>query len=196
MLITELDVVNDCLASMGHRPLMSLGGGSPVVSSARDAFQKETIRLQSLGWWFNQEVIELSPDLSSYVPVPADVLKLAVSNSLPWVSIRARRLYDNREGKPFTSTSNVRVVVVRLVAFEDLPYTAQEAIRAATVVRFQKAYDADEYKLRDTNNTMLQSLAELRAEHTRMVRANFLQDGEGGKFKNRVRHPNYPVRSS
>lgn len=181
MLVTQLDVVNRCLASMGEAPINSLATNNAIVTSAINAFNTALLSEQGRGWWFNTESIKLVPTTDQEYFVPSDVLGLTADTNPPWLSIRARKLYDNRNGTKFEGTQDVKVQVIRLVPFEDLPYHAQAMIRDAAVLLFQSDFDGDQEKMANADRAFQNSFILCRSEHIRAVRANMLYQGGVGQ---------------
>lgn len=195
-MLTELEVVNQCLASMGRSPLQSIAAASsPVVASARDIFRRAMLSLQKSGWYFNIEQIVLPADpVAQVYPVPSDVLALRARANPPWLSIRNRKLYDGRAGAPLAAGEPISVVITRLVPFDDLPIHAQDAIAAATVIDFQNAFDGDQIKIREAKERYSEASAELVAEHTRVMQPNMLLDGGAGARRHRMSQVSHPRR--
>ena len=79
MLVTQLTVVNACLASMGEEPINSLAEENAFVNSAKFALENANINEQSAGWWYNKERLRIIPDVNGSYVVPSDVIDLVVS---------------------------------------------------------------------------------------------------------------------
>lgn len=188
MFVTQLDVVNACLASMGESPVNSLDTNNIFITSALNAMRAANLEEQSFGWYFSHERVELKPTVEGEVFVPTDTIGLKVKSNPPWLSIRARRLYDNRKGQRFTTKVPVQVELIRLVTFEDLPYHAQRAVKAKTVIKFQQDYDGDDVKIDQASNEYGEARALLMAEHTRAVGANMLYQGGVGTAMSLTRY--------
>lgn len=181
MLITKLDVVNACLASMGESPANSLNESNSFITSALTALANALPAEQSPGWYFNLERVKVSPTVDGEYYVPADVLSLAPDKSPNWMAIRGRRVYDRNIGDYLRGSSAIYVHVIRNIPLEDLPYHAQRLVQAATVVYFQKSYDGDELKIKDASDEYAKARTLLMAEHIRTVRANMLYHGVPGE---------------
>lgn len=189
--ITELDVVNACLKSMGRAPLNSLAGGSPIITSAQESLRTALMEEQGIGWWFNREMVKLSPTTNGQVYCPADTLQLTTDENPPWLSTRGNRLYDNRIGDYFTTTKDISVDMLRLIPLDDLPYQAQRLVQCAAVLDFQKSFDSDEQKIKSVTGDYNKAFTLLRAAHIRAVHANMLWQGGGGERTNRQRNFNF-----
>lgn len=190
--ITELDVVNACLKSMGRSPLNSIAGGSPIITSAQASLHTALMEEQGIGWWFNRELVTLTADTDGFVYCPADTLQLTTDENPPWLSTRGARLYDNRIGDYFTTKGNITVDLIRLIPLDDLPYQAQRLVQTAAVLDFQKSFDADKDKIQSAKEDYGKALALIRAAHIRAVKANMLYQGESGRRMQRQRNFNTP----
>lgn len=185
--ITELDIVNSCLKSMGRSPINSLAGGSPIIASALQSIRDAMLEEQGIGWWFNTESLELSPNTDNEFYFPTDALTLVSDANPPWLSTRGNRLYDNRKGAYYNSTGKIKVVITRLIPLDDLPYHMQRLVQTAAVLNFQEAFDADDTKVRIATESYEKAYAIIRADHIRSVGANMLTQGAGGRSTYRTR---------
>lgn len=185
--ITELDIVNSCLKSMGRSPINSLTGGSPIIASALNSLSTAMMEEQSIGWWFNTERLELSANTDGNVYYPTDTLALVADENPPWLTTRGSLLYDNRKGDYFTTTGKTKVTICRLVPLDDLPYQAQRLIETAAVLDFQNAFDADGAKITAASSAYQKAYTIARAEHIRAVGANMLRQGSAGATTYRTR---------
>lgn len=196
--ITELDVVNLCLGTMGELAINSLENSrNPIVTNARTAFKNAVIEEQSPGWWFNSELVWLHPQLGTdlalggnYQP-PTDCLSLYSKDDFnpQWLTIRQRKLYDTGNAEFLVGTNPIQVKIIRLIPFDDLPYAAQRLVRDATARLFQVNYDGDELKINEATNQYTSSYAMCMADHIRSVKANMLNKGSYGEAMVRSRIP-------
>lgn len=173
MLITQLTVVNACLASMGEEPINSLAEENAFVNSAKFAFENSVSNIQSEGWWFNKEILTIRPDTSGRYIVPSDVLDLNVETTPGWLAMRGNRLYDTAHAEFLEGTHSMDVDIIRLLSFEDLPYHARRLVKAATVILFQQSYDGDAQKVKDAKDEYTLAYHLCKAQHIRAVGANF-----------------------
>lgn len=175
--MTELDVINEMLATMGEAPLNQIEEDHPYVAAGKRFLSATNQRVQSRGWWFNTEVLEFVPDaVSKYIYVSNDIIS---AESLEGYcrykyTQRGRRLYDLVNGS-FTIREN-RVVVraFREIPFDDLPPLAQDAVSMSAVLRFQQNYDADQTKTSQLAADQADAMILLRAEDTRQKKPNFI----------------------
>ncbi|AZF88098.1 tail protein [Pectobacterium phage Arno160] len=174
MAITELDVVNACLATLGEIPLVELQDDHPLVAAARQNMKESIIAEMHRQWWFNTDHITLkSAADSGFVYVPADAIAVDVYGHAG-LTMRGRRLYDSLNST-YELSGTFYAVVVRELPFTDLPVTAQLLVQHATVLRFQINYDADEAKTMKQSALYDRQYRLLNAEHTRQVSLNGLQ---------------------
>lgn len=174
MLVTQLTVVNACLASMGEEPLNSLAEENAFVNSAKFALENANADVQSEGWWFNKEVVELIPDSLGEYPVSADIIDLDIGGTNPkWLAVRQGRLYDTSKGKRLIGTRTYHANITRLLDFEDVPFHGKRLIKASAVILFQQAYDGDAQKIKDAQEEYRLAYILAKSQHIRSVGANF-----------------------
>lgn len=177
-MLTELDVVNACLATLGETPLVELSDDHPMVPSARQDLREAMVQEMGRVWWFNTDYCQLSgANKEGFVYTPADAISVKVIGRDD-LTMRSRRLYDR-----YTSTYNIgpgpfQCIVVRELPFEDLPAQAQAVVRHATVLQFQLNYDADERKTAKLEALYGNAYTTLNAEHIRQIALNGLQTPE------------------
>jgi hypothetical protein len=174
--LTQLDVVNQCLATIGETPLNALNSDHPYVAAALLKMKSTLPQELGKGWWFNTDTVTLTPDPNTkFMYIPADAI-----NVNPWDSstnayvIRGRRLY-NRATSSYEFDGPLSVQVVREVPFEDLPMMANLVVAARTVLDFQNDYDGDSEKYNKLGAAYQQVFNTLYADHIRAVKANMLR---------------------
>lgn len=196
MFITELDVVNACLKTMGETKLNTLEDDHPYKDDARDLVSRVLMDTSSLALWFNKEPLKLLPQATSkYIMLPADVLKV---DPIPHcgsgrVTQRGRRLYDSSRNK-YEFDGPVTVWVARLLDFDNCPYEVQMFVRDDSVLRFQADFDGDNGKYQKILQQRNDSWINLKSEHIRQIKANPLYARAGGsvlhgRFQNYSGHP-------
>ncbi len=183
---TTLDVVNDCLASMGETPLNTLAEPHEFKASAQKQLAKANRRIQGPGWWFNTEDYTVSPAPGTgHGVLPGDTIKwqsgvrksdtLVNGQSKPWIVQRGGRLYDTRT-RTYVLTEDVIGNIVRLVPFADLPPVINDYIAAEAVLRFQSLFDADNSKRQELQQEVTLARAQANAENIRQQRVNMLNN--------------------
>jgi len=175
MFLSELDVVNDCLASLGEAPLNAMDDEHPFVSAALSSLKAANLREQSKGWWFNRETLDLQPDpATNFIYVPADTISVDPADQWQHLVQRGRRLYDPN-GAGYVIGKTVRATLLRLLPYEELPGTAAAYIGPCAVADFQRNYDADRMKVEQNAQLKREAYITLKAEDIRNAGVNLLQ---------------------
>lgn len=197
-MITELDVVNSCLATIGELPLVELADDHPLVAAARQNFNEARVAEVSRQWWFNTDYCTLEQANDKFIYVPGDAIAVTPIGR-DELTMRGRRLY-NRLESTFEVAGPIRAWVIRDIQFDELPAPAQLLVKHATVLQFQLNYDADEAKTQKLEALYSNSYRLLNAEHTRQVRLNQLNMPEFATARmfagvtGRHRHRGIPIR--
>ena len=116
---------------------------NPEVSYVYNIFKESLIDVQNEGWVFNrEEEVPLAPDQTTkYIVWPTDALRIDVSGNKHDRTMnivkRAGKLYD-KVSKKFEFEDTIKVDIIRVYDFEDIPSVFQRYItyrsstRAAT----------------------------------------------------------------
>lgn len=188
--MTELDVVNDMLATMGISPLNQLDDNNPDVANCRRIINAMSSEIQSMSWWFNKELIDLFPDaVSNFVYLPGDAISCDPILREPLMPIvqRENRLYDtDKNTYTFPAGRKITCRIVRKIPFKDMPPSAQRVISIASTRKFQQSFDADPQKMARLDDEYMLSLAHLRMEHTRNISPNFLRRNSSIRSLSRI----------
>lgn len=179
---STLDVVNDCLSSMGEAPLNTLSEPHEFKGSALRLLNRTNRIVQEVGWWCNTEAYTARPTSGvAYIQLPSDVLKwrsgvksrdtLVQQQAKPWIVQRGTRLYDTRK-RSYEVTEEVTGEIVRELPFEDLPAVLNEYVAAQTILRFQSNFDADTQKRQELTQIWQQARLMAQAEDIRQAKVN------------------------
>lgn len=171
--ITQLDIVNACLKTMGETKLNTLEEDHVYKDDAVDLIDRVRMDVSSLGLWFNTEWVKLQPQATSkFIMVPSDVLKLDVNPRCGGrVVQRGNRLYDSFRNT-YEFDRSVDAKLVRLMDFDALPYEVLMFIRDDSVLRFQSDFDGDNTKYQKLAQQRNDSWINLQKEHIRQLKAN------------------------
>lgn len=173
-MLSELDVVNEMLSTLGEAPLNELDDEHPLVPAARRIIRIASYRIQAEAWWFNQETVTLVHDPNTgEVLVPSDAIRVDPSDRSWNLIQRGRRLYDPQNAT-YKINEPVPAVLVRNVPFDDLPPSVQHVVSLTAQVEFNKSYDGDETKLSMLGGALNLARMSMHAEHIRNVDANLL----------------------
>jgi hypothetical protein len=183
---STLDVVNNCLATLGEVPLSNLSEPHEFKSAALSYLDKADRAIQSHGWWYNTEELTLTPAPSTGdMLLPGDCLKVSTGfkslinsrqtkHNARYVQ-RGRRIYDLINATyAITEEAELEVQIVRRVPLADLPECIAEYINNETVLRFQSRYDSDSNKRKELSDDAGIARVYAMAEHIRQVRHNRL----------------------
>jgi hypothetical protein len=176
--LSQLDVINDMLATMGESPLNAIDEDHPLVASGVRTLKTVSWREQGKGWWFNKEILSVEADADGNIFVPMDAI--SVDPVIPTNAFvhRGRRLYNPNGGTfTFTPGTTFSCKVVRSVPFEDLPPNAANYIGACAVLAFQVNYDGDKGKTETLKSARREAYIQLHTEHIRNVQPNLLTKG-------------------
>lgn len=154
---TRLEAVNIMLSALGESPVSTLvGNASASVAMAQAILDEVDKEVQGEKWHFNSEdEIQLVPDVNGEIAVPNNYIRVDAKRVLyPSldITVRGGKLYD-RIAHTSVFTSPVKVDVVMLLSFEDLPEAARQYIitRAARKLldRVLGAQEHHAYNMRD-----------------------------------------------
>ncbi len=177
--LSKLDVVNDMLGLLGENPLNTLDEDHDLVANALRVLRTANYREQAKSWWFNKELLRLTPDADSgFIYLPTDTIRVDPSNTNLNYVARGRRLF-----KPFAPpleskyvfTQPVDCWLVRLLDFEDLPISAQMFVSASAQYSFQLTVDGDSNKTQELKIAYQQALVTINSEHIRNSDVNLLR---------------------
>jgi hypothetical protein len=179
---TELQAINQILASVGQAPVTTLERTNPDVAISYDTLIELSREVQSEGWTFNREYsYPFTPNENGEIVYPPNVLQLDVSTDPKYYSNnkydtvrREGKLYDRRN-HTFKFDKTLYCDVKWFFDWEDLPIPIQDYIvgRAAATVSNRLIGDPDQYQI------LMQSTAILRSNaleyETEQGDYNFLQ---------------------
>lgn len=178
MFLSDLDVVNNCLGTMGELPVNDLDDDHNLVAQARRDLTLCNTREQLKRWWFNTEFVSLVRDIDGYMWVPTNAATCTpIRDGLNLVQ-RGRRMYSNGsihcEAGFKMVWERLDVMVRTVVPFEELPPSVQILVNAATKLSFMAAYDADGQKYRQILGEYQEAYMTVNAEHIEAVKRNML----------------------
>jgi hypothetical protein len=199
---TTLDVVNECLATMGESPLNALAEPHEFKAPILRVLSKADKHIQSRGWWYNSEELTLTPDpVNSQMTLPGDCLRaesgirlmhtLVRGAQKPWIIQRGRRMYDTSKGT-YTITEDLAITMVRQIPIEELPTPIGDYIAAETVLKFQSNYDGDNNRRQELAMALKIAMSDAISEDVRQRRVNMLSmNATLGRIKSLTRSSRY-----
>ena len=144
--MTKLEAVNAMLHDIGDRPVNTLTGATRLdVVRAIDSLEHVSRAVQLMGWWFNDEIVDLALNGDDQFAIPETYVRVEAIENLPdgvdrtpHLVVRAGLLYDRANAtNTFAGAGAVRLSITRLLEFEDLPSSAREYIYASASIRNQ-----------------------------------------------------------
>ena len=167
----QLDVVNSMLATMGEAPLNSLTDPHTFRGAAQRTLTNYNRQIQSRGWWFNQEVLNLQPSgVDGKLYLPGDTINVRVPG-FPEIVQRGTVMYDTTLGTD-VFTEEREVYLIRLLDFEKVPEIVAQFIAASAILNFQTNYDGDSTRTRELKLYEESTKIEANAEETRQLQVN------------------------
>lgn len=138
---TELDAVNLMLQVIGESPLSTLTDVTVVDAITAQSILSEVSRaVQSRGWHFNtEETYPLLPSIpSGEIAIPLNCLRIDSAYPDQDINVvqRGSRLYD-KTNHTYSFTKGLKVDMVIVLPFTDLPETARHYITIQAARKFQ-----------------------------------------------------------
>lgn len=176
---TELEAINTMLSTIGEAPVNTVEDNGIVDAViARQILRSTSREVQSRGWHFNTEKgFLLTPDSEGFITLPITVLRVDTVEESQDIDVvlRGNRLYDRRN-HTFKFDKPIRVDVVILLHFEELPEVAREyiTIRAARI--FQERVVGSDRLSSFTKNDEVRALVALQEMEADTADYNILTD--------------------
>jgi hypothetical protein len=174
---SKLEAVNTMLTSIGEIPVSSITSATTNdVSIAIQILDHVSREVQSRGWFFNTDInYSLVPTNNNEIVLPSNALRveLAESSRLHNYVERNRKLYD-RVNNTYTITGTVKVNIVFLLDFEELPEVARHyvMIRASRIFQDRMLVSAELHKFHEVDE--LQAYMNLKETEGDIGRHNIL----------------------
>jgi len=138
---TELEAINEMLASIGEAPVSTLTPPlTAEVQVAVNTLHNTSRKVQLVGWWFNEEEdFEIALDVDSKAVVPGNALNIDLTIEQYNVDLIERDgfLYD-KVGKTFVLTFNPKCTITFFLSWDELPEAAREYIKIKAARIFQQ----------------------------------------------------------
>lgn len=137
-LTSELEAVNTLLAAVGETSVNSLDStGLADVSEAMATLGKVSREVQMIGWHFNtEEEYPLPLDVNGRIFLPQNTLKISQQSTAKDITQRGLKLY-NKTDHTDVFTETLKVTIVFLLAWDDLPQVARHYIMVRASRIFQ-----------------------------------------------------------
>lgn len=178
---TELEAVNEMLRAISESPVETLSAGNADAQDAVTLLRKWTKSVQSLGWEFNTEVMTLTPDVSGFIALPSDCLKVSVLRGYDHRKLveRNRKLYS-RYTNSYVHTASCKAEIVSGLPFTYLPEPAREYITALAGYEFCHTQLGAEPNLTFTQQRVGQAKNVMLQHEVQHTRPNSIYDSNHG----------------
>lgn len=160
---SELDAINELLASVGEEPVSQDDVLPPSGNTAKAILRGTSRDVQEEGFWFNREVgVELTPNVDGHILIPDNALD--IDSEEGDIIQRGTKLYD-RESRTYVFTSPVSCEITYHLGWEELPSVARRYITALALERFVEGFPgADPTSASRQRNLMRAKAALLNAQ--------------------------------
>lgn len=163
-MITQLDIINDMLASTGTAPVTANDTRHPAYVKAYQKLKLVDTAVQSLGLWFNTEYTTLRPSPEGEVVIPTETLHCDPVDRTNDLTVRGKRLWD-RVNRTFKIGKEIKVKLVTRLDLEEMPINAKEYLRARAKWEYYKDEDGAEPKLSNYRQDQLEAWGTLWSEN-------------------------------
>jgi hypothetical protein len=174
---SKLEAINTMLTSIGEIPVSSITNATTNdVSIAIQILDHVSREVQARGWFFNTDInYSLTPNNNNQIELPANALRVELADGYRRHDFveRNRKLYD-RVNNTFTITSNIKVNIVFLLDFSELPEVARHYIlvRASRIFQDRMLVSSELHKFHEMDE--LQSYMSLKEAEGDIGRHNIL----------------------
>lgn len=138
-LITELEVVNEVLSTLGDNPVQSLDDGYQPVFIIKQMINNISRDMQTMKYWFNTEydVEHVPSTLTSEIILPFNLLHFEPTET-QYVA-RGLKVYD-RTNRTSTIEEIVTADICLMLEFAELPQVARKYIMAKAKIQYNDEY--------------------------------------------------------
>lgn len=178
--MTKLNAINRMLDVIGAPPEASTDPSTLTQEGQRalTRLDDEMSYFQSQGWVFNTFVKTLQQDINGYVYLPSNTLTVdTVDSEDTYIHKKGNRLYDF-ENNTYVIDKDIKVEIVLLIDFVDMPYEAQEYIVAKATKEFQMDLQGSEMLYRALQLQENEALARFRRANASVGDFNVLNNPE------------------
>jgi hypothetical protein len=174
---SKLEAINTMLTSIGEIPVSSITNATTNdVSIAIQILDHVSREVQARGWFFNTDInYSLTPNNNNQIELPANALRVELADGYRRHDFveRNRKLYD-RVNNTFTITNNIKVNIVFLLDFSELPEVARHYIlvRASRIFQDRMLVSSELHKFHEMDE--LQSYMSLKEAEGDIGRHNIL----------------------
>lgn len=175
MSYTLLETVNYVISQTGGAPVTDINDPLPDVASAKLRIEEARVETLKRGLWFNTaRGQEYNTDGSGQVAIGTDVLKVLKSHPLFLIPrdefLYSPQLRSNNLSAELSPSDTITVDLVLDMAYEDMPYTAQDVIRYSAARQHVILELEDSSKAEELSQDLNIAAAALRSEELEINR--------------------------
>ncbi|NPU64600.1 hypothetical protein HL667_06285 [Bradyrhizobium sp. 83012] len=176
--MTELEAINDMLSLIAEAPVASLDEASRAADAqvAMQILRRQSREVQTKGWnWNTESAMEFAPDLDGNIVIPTNTIKVdPTDQNLDYV-VRGGRLWD-RTNKTFAIGKKVKLDIVFVLPFEDIPETARRYIAMSAGRKFENRMIGDTTSHQINEADVMQTWAIMLQEECDSADLNVVKD--------------------
>lgn len=182
-MLTDNDIVNHMLATVGEGGVSTLNTLHPSVATAKRILETENRSFQGRGWWFNKENdLKLVQNEAGQVELPENALAFKIAsleNKSPAEKLRyvkrGKYVYDT-----YKHTTNINMslyaTIVLLLPIEDMPLVASNFLMHRCAELMYVADDGDNFKSEKLTTFRMEAWQELKAQEMQTLEVNALDN--------------------
>tara|TARA_R110002012_G_scaffold154241_4_gene314471 strand:- start:5691 stop:6308 length:618 start_codon:yes stop_codon:yes gene_type:complete len=149
---TELQAINQVLASIGQAPVTTLEQTNPDVAIVISTLDQTSREVQAEGWTFNQEsYYPITPDSDGLIQIPHNMIRLDLSQNFEnerYDAVQRNGYLYDRRAHTYTWTYSPKCDVTWELIWDDLPHPPREYIvsKAAAMTSQRLVGDPTQYQ--------------------------------------------------
>ena len=176
--MTELEAVNEVLATVGDTPVQTLAAGTYIEAVRILQVLKETSReVQSKGWWFNEEENKtLQPDVNGLITLAYNVIEVTVVDDYNGSIIQRGNKMFNRESGTYNINKEIKVNIITGLEWNELPQVARLYIASMAAYKYNSGYMGLAEAKQDTLSIMNERYIQMKVSDTRSRDVNIFDN--------------------
>ena len=176
--MTELEAVNEVLATVGDTPVQTLAAGTYIEAVRILQVLKETSReVQSKGWWFNEEENKtLQPDVNGLITLAYNVIEVTVVDDYNGSIIQRGNKMFNRESGTYNINKEIKVNIITGLEWNELPQVARLYIASMAAYKYNSGYVGLAEAKQDTLSIMNERYIQMKVSDTRSRDVNIFDN--------------------
>jgi hypothetical protein len=188
-MLTELDIVNSMLRTIGIDGLTSTDTDHPDYVEALQVLNEVRADVNKLGYWYNTSYPTLELNASNEIVLPANSLSSDPCDRSRNYVKRGSKLFD-MDNRTYTIDAAVQVKLVENLEIEEMPETAKSYIKAKARYEFYADNDGDAQQVARLERDRLRAWAEFYREHIRNRDINHRDSPAAMRIRKGVRSTN------